>query len=148
MHVNPHFLNYVLATVSAYCLFNVRVTFFHSASVLSCREIMRNGGGRMMSTGVNTKTCVWQGTMIRFIKQPQLFSLFRDCWKTLGANWCSQRSTTETLLPPSPYLFPNRPFLCALIIPPYLSHISFTLSSSPLGEIRFTPLCPTKMGWL
>lgn len=62
------------------------------------------GGDRKMSRGVNTETGVWQGTMIRFINQPMLFSLCGDCCKTLSAKRRSQCPTTEgpPATPPPP----------------------------------------------
>lgn len=115
-------------------------------------EIMRNGGGgslvcgaggccgggRQMSRGVNIETGVWQGTMIRFISQPMLFSLLGDCCKTLSANRHSQRPTAETLLAPSPSPLPGSS-------PPSLSHIACVPSTSasplplplpPLPQVR------------
>lgn len=83
------------------------------------REMMRNGGNRKMSRRVNTETGVWQGTMIRFINHPMLFSLLRDCCETLSANWSSQCPTTETHL--SIFLF-GLPILSC--IPSHSSHTS------------------------
>lgn len=114
-------------------------------------EMMRNRGNRKMSRRVNTETGVWQGTMIRFINQPMLFSLLGDCCKTLSVNWSSQCPTTETHLSIS---LLGLPVLSC--IPSHISHtvpqhllspfflIFSSLSSCPLGVIRFSP---TKIDW-
>lgn len=149
MHVNLHFLDYVWANVGTYCLFKVRVTFLSRASVLCCTERRWGmGGNGKMSREVNTETGVWQGTMIRFINQPMLFSLRGDCCKTFSANGCSQRPTTEVLIPPSPSLLSQILLFCTPLHPslPLLS-ITASLSSYPMGAIRFSPSCPTKMDW-
>ncbi len=84
-------------------------------------------GNEKMSRGVNTETGVWQGTMIRFINRPMLFSLLGDCCKTLSANWSSQCPTAETLLPLSPSLESHSSSPAAPHIPPYLSSASLLL---------------------
>lgn len=66
------------------------------------------GGNKNRSRGVNTQTGVWQGTVIRFIKQPMLFCLLGDCCKTLSTNRSPRCPTAGTpflfLLPPHPPL--------------------------------------------
>lgn len=97
-------------------------------------------GNRKMSRGVNTETGVWQGTVIRFINQPMLLSLLRDCWKTLSTNWSSQCPTAETLFPPSLSL-------CSQFTSLPLLGVTSSLSPFLLGAIRFSSLYPTKMDW-
>lgn len=97
-------------------------------------------GNRKMSRGVNTETGVWQGTVIRFINQPMLLSLLRDCHKTLSTNWSSQCPTAETLFLPSPSLYSQFTSL------PLLS-VTFSLSLFLLGAIRFSSSYLTKMDW-
>lgn len=111
---------------------------------------MGGGAGRWL----NMETGVWQGTVIRFINQPMLFSLLGGCCKTLSVNWRSPCPTTETLLPPSsslrcpplPHPLPSLSLFPR--IPLYLCLASSSsLSSLPLGAIRFSSSYPTKMDW-
>lgn len=82
--------------------------------------------------------------MIRFINQPMLFSLLRDCCKTLSANWRSQCPSASLSIS----VLGVQILLIGLShIPPTFLVISSSLSSIPPGSIRFTPLCPTKMDW-
>lgn len=102
-------------------------------------------GNRGMSRGVNTETGVWQGTVIRFTKQPALFSLLWVCFKTLSSNWRSQRPTAGTPFPCISLL--GIPILLHCT-PLHLSDLPSTPSFLfPFGAIRFTPRCPTKMDW-
>lgn len=148
MHVNLHFLDYVWATVGTYSLFKVRVTFFYRASVLCCSERWWGiGGNRKMSRGVNTETGVWQGTMIRFINQPMLFSLRGDCCKTLSANWLSQCPTAETLFLPSPSLVSQTSSPIVPDIHPYLSS-AFLLPFLLFPWVRLDFLSRVRPRWI
>lgn len=100
-----------------------------------------------MSKGVNTETGVWQGTMIRFINQPILFSQLGDCCNTLNANWSSQCPTAETLFTPSASLESQTSSPVVPHIPPYLNSASLLLFLA-FPRVRLDSIPCVRLRWI
>lgn len=110
----------------------------------SIKKVGGSVGNGQMSRGINTETGVWQGTMIRFINQPMLFSSLRDCCKTLSTNSSSQCPSAEALFPFS--LFTHR-FSSAVCLSLLSTTTSPSLPLLPWVWLDFFPLDLTKMDW-